>query len=558
MAAALWAIVVCWGWWRPGVLWLTDWVGAPSSAPSIEFPSGPALQAAAGVLWWAGPTVAAWLLPMLTVFACGALWWAATRELTWWARAVGGIVWVANPFVLDRLHTGQIGVLASYALVPPTMRALQAATRPDDGPLDGLAGANGHGDTPTGAHASLGQLVRCWSPFAVWATAGTAITVHHFWVVAMAAATFAVFGARAQLRDRVAGAALALVPAALVAFAAALVSGQALGGPDGWAAGGVDANLAGFAPESRGTLGLGLTLASLSGFWRQMNSDPVAAAPVWFAACVAAAWSLAVWGWRQSQQDHGRFGAHAAVGALGLTFAAGAAGPLAGLYRAMAAHLPGFAVMRESQKFLPLVAWFLAAGLAAAADRGMRADQARGPVGYVDAAVVAVVVVAWAQVLVPALAGGLGGRVEPADLPASWDRVRTELADAGDGSVLMLPWGAYMNPGNTGGRAVTHPGAVLVPDGAAVIGCDIGIPGVEVNGCDHPDRLERLAHQLEAHIAGDSPAGAPTSGLADGLRASGIGEVVLLGPVGPGLDDLPDGFTRVPVGAGVVLLTIEP
>jgi hypothetical protein len=131
------------------------------------------------------------------------------------------------------------------------------------------------------------------------------------------------------------------------------------------------------------------------------------------------------------------------LGVVGLVLAL--AGTLPGtrdVLELLVRTVPGAGLLRDGQKW---VAWWalplaLGAGLGARRLAG-RAAEAGGRGAAVLAAGAAV---ALPLVAVPDLAWGVGGRLQPVDHPADWQRVREALAaDPHPGDVLVLPFGTY-------------------------------------------------------------------------------------------------------------------
>jgi hypothetical protein len=112
------------------------------------------------------------------------------------------------------------------------------------------------------------------------------------------------------------------------------------------------------------------------------------------------------------------------------------------LLEAAVRTVPGTGLLRDGQKW---VAWW-ALALALGAGLGTRwlADRARARAGRVGAAGLVGAAVLLPLLALPDLAWGVGGRLEPVEYPADWQRVRDTLAeDRHPGDVLVLPFGAY-------------------------------------------------------------------------------------------------------------------
>ncbi len=140
----------------------------------------------------------------------------------------------------------------------------------------------------------------------------------------------------------------------------------------------------------------------------------------------------------------------AALAAVAAVIALASATPvLDSLYDALS-RTPLGQPLRESQRVLPLALVFLAP----AAAHGARRIGARAPRPALRGAPAAILAAGLLLVISPWL-WGVGGRLDPVDVPASWDEAK-ELVD-GDGTVLALPWHQYFDLEVADGRRVHHP-----------------------------------------------------------------------------------------------------
>ncbi|MEO7980949.1 MAG: hypothetical protein ABI807_08680, partial [Sporichthyaceae bacterium] len=125
-----------------------------------------------------------------------------------------------------------------------------------------------------------------------------------------------------------------------------------------------------------------------------------------------------------------------AAGALGLVLAAAGAVPgLRDLLRSVVVHVPGGGLLRDGQKFAAL------AVLPLACCAGLAAQRARAHVTN-GAWLLLVVPVA----VLPSLAWGVHGRLDPATYPGSWRALRAEVeraTDATPGAVAVFPFTYY-------------------------------------------------------------------------------------------------------------------
>jgi hypothetical protein len=115
-------------------------------------------------------------------------------------------------------------------------------------------------------------------------------------------------------------------------------------------------------------------------------------------------------------------------------------------------ELPGGGLLRDAQKWLAPWALLLALLFALAIERvaGIVRDRVQRRAVLVGAAVACLA-------LLPDLAWGVGGRLEPARYPASWEAVRTRLEAGPPGDVALLPWQAFRAYGWNDARTVLDP-----------------------------------------------------------------------------------------------------
>ena len=206
--------------------------------------------------------------------------------------------------------------------------------------------------------------------------------------------------------------------------------------------------------------------------------------------------------------------------------------------RAMIGGWPGFGVLRDAQQFVAPLALAEAVGLGlvvtAAMDHGPFGRKGGQPVRAVraDAAgtVLAVAAILAPVLLLPGLAWGAAGRLQPAWYPAGWLAAARVLdADPAPGGVLLLPWETYRTFGWNHGEVVLDPWTRLLSrpliwdDGTRVGHVELA-----------PD--DPRARGLDAAIRGGGP-------LTAVLRAAGVRFV---------LDDGPAAGARLP-GSAVII-----
>jgi hypothetical protein len=254
-----------------------------------------------------------------------------------------------------------------------------------------------------------------------------------------------------------------------------------------------------FATHASGLVGW-LGLAAGHGFWRE-TSQVGGDASVGVALLGGAVLVLAAAGARELPDAwRGRGLAAAGVGA-GLTLATTVPG-VRSLYAAFA-RTPLGAPGRESQRWLVLLLVVLAPAAAHGASR-------------VGGTVMRLVPVAIALALAAPGLWGLGGRLEPVDLPPAWGRIATEVHRR-PGPVLGLPWHEYLDIRAADGRRVLNP----LPD---LLGGDVLVssdPELGPRRREHADRREPAVLPLLSRIESGDP-------VADDLAALGVRWVVLL------------------------------
>ena len=102
----------------------------------------------------------------------------------------------------------------------------------------------------------------------------------------------------------------------------------------------------------------------------------------------------------------------------------------------LAQHVSAVGLLRDSQKLV--APWSLLAALALAAGVGALADRVSGP----GRRFVPLVGLLLPLATVPALGGGLAGRLDPVAWPSAWGQAAAAVSDD-PAPVLVLPWQAY-------------------------------------------------------------------------------------------------------------------
>ncbi|WP_199442719.1 hypothetical protein [Umezawaea beigongshangensis] len=250
------------------------------------------------------------------------------------------------------------------------------------------------------------------------------------------------------------------------------------------------AGVAAFAARAENWGGPVLSVLGLGGIW---NADvvPVSRAnpalPVLTVALVAAALA----GLRVLARRWGRspVAGLAALGATGVLLAVLAVLPGgADLLRWASAHVPGAGLLRDAQKWVAWWALPFALGFALAVETAR--ERVRGRASAAVAAAGALLPIA----LLPDLAWGGFGRLEPVRPPADWTAVHAVLAhDPRPGDVAVLPLSAFRRFAWNDGRTQLDPAPRFLPR-TTITDDSLRVGGVVVGGED--ERAARVGALL--------------------------------------------------------------
>lgn len=387
----------------------------------------------------------------------GALVLAATgaermvRPAPGYARLGAMVVLVWNPWVHERLLIGQWAIVLGYAALPWVVVGVDALRDPDRAGL---------------------PVVRRWGPV-VWPVVLAAVASPSSGVVAFAVALVLLALRRPGAGWRtVAGLGLVGVVANLPWVVAALRVPGGVGVGEG--------GFSGFAARAESPAGLVASLLSFGGIWKtSVVPEARTLAAVVLAGVVltlAAVVALALAGSDPAGRAGRRRGlAAVAAGAFLLAWLP-ALDPVGEGLDAVAPHVPGLALLRDSHRFLAPAVLLWAAGTAALLTR-LGAAATRGSGLRPGAAGAGLVLVLSAPLLLaPQLAWGAGGALRAVHYPAGWtavaDLIALEEATTGEPqAVVVLPWtGSYRGFAWNDRRAVLDPaprflpGTVLVDD----------------------------------------------------------------------------------------------
>lgn len=343
------------------------------------------------------------MLVLIFALACsGAAALLAAVHAPGVARLAAGIFYAWNPYVAERLIIGQWALLLGYAGLPWLILVLCRGTE----------------------RVSWGRLSATVVPAAVGGFAAMAL-------YAVAAAPAALSRGDRRLRALRLAAVLAVLGLGSLPW---LV--PALLAPVHTSARGVDT----FAARADTPFGRIGSLLMLGGIW---NAETVprgygaAASVVWLATVLVAiaAYGLLSRPWRVCPGLGIAAAAGLAIAILGVV------PQLRGLLRELIVIWPGFAVLRDGQRFVAPLALAEAVGLGSAVAWLMGDLKA---VAVRAATTLALMATVAPLLLLPGLAWGAAGRLHPVRYPGDWLRARRIMdSDPHPGSAVVLPWAAY-------------------------------------------------------------------------------------------------------------------
>jgi hypothetical protein len=471
----------------------------PGLAPPRAVPSDLVIASASRVM----PADIAQKLVLLAIFVLGCAGVAALLDREpLLARLAGGVFYVWNPYVGERLIIGQWALLLGYAGLPWVLRVVVSPDQaPDKAPW-----------------RWTGRLCLSLIPAVIGGFAAMAITA----LVLVPVALFTRSARRGVI-------ALAVLAVGSLPWLIPSLRHTVYVDPRGVAA---------FAARADTPFGSVGSLLMLGGGWNA-QTVPKGYGGAWSALWLAVV-IVALAGYLLSVRDHRWPGL--GVGAVaGLLIACvGVTAPGRDLLRSVTGAWPGVAVLRDAQQFVAPLALAEAAGFGVVVARAMNPGPfgTRGtrerPAGLDRTGVALGVLALLAPVLLlPGLAWGAAGRLKPAWYPAGWlAAARTIDASPARGAVLLLPWETYRRSAWNHGEAVFDPWPKLLSrpviwnDGTRV--GDVGLA---------PD--DPRARRLDGVIRGRGP-------LTAALSAAGVRFVV---------DDAGGSGPRLP---GTVVVAAQP
>lgn len=345
-----------------------------------------------------------------------------------WAPLGAAVLYLWNPWVLERLAIGHWGLLIGYAALPWVIAAALDVRRTSYGDLAALVvtvGIAASGSPTGGVAAGLVALVVTgvrWRELGrrIGLVVAGVLVVNLPWLLPGLLVAH-------QTTD----------PEGVQAFAARSdtplgVLGSLLTFGGIWKSS--------IVPGERGSLllvllALGLTITGLVGLLDRARRDPTLR-PV-----IQALLALAAVGFVLAALPTTGPGLHVATWLVG--------------------HVPGAGILRDSQKWLLLAVPAPCLGIAVVVEQGGRLLRPRD----VPAGAIAAVAALLPVVLLPSLAWGIAGKLEPVRYPAEWSQVRGVLdaTPAADRRTAVLPWATYRAFGWNNDRAALDPAIRFFP-----------------------------------------------------------------------------------------------
>lgn len=354
-------------------------------------------------------------------------------------KVVAAVTYTWNAYVAERLFLGHWPVLLAYGTLPWVVLAGLRVRACSGGPPALAAGPTESCPAPGARGRAWARLVLAMVPAMLGPTGG---------LLAAGAACAAV-----GRRDVPRAAGLGLLLNAPWWVPSVLRAGAAVSDP---------AAVGAFAARGESWGGPVLSVLGLGGVW---NAEVVPASrdsPVVPLVSAGAA-ALAMWGCLLLARRWGPRPARALLllAAAGVLVAvAGSVPVLDGGLRWAVAHVPGAGLVRDGQRWAAWWALLVALGVALGVEELAR--RLRDPLGH-GAVLVGAALLPLA--MLPDLAWGGLGRLQPARYPADWASVAAIIANenAGRRDVLVLPFMTYRAFGWNGDRVLLDPAPRLLP-----------------------------------------------------------------------------------------------
>lgn len=397
----------------PDQPWKPAWLGLSGSVPRAV-----PMDAVISILDEVLPGAALQRLVLVAAFVLGGLGIARLcKDFGQLAQAAAILVYLWNPWVLERLAIGQWPMVLGYGLLPWLVLALARVRERRAGGWPGMTAL----------------LIGC------------AVCAPSMGLIAVLVATMLTLTPRDTRRS------LGVLALGVLANLPWLV--PALLGPTLSAD---QSQFGAFAARGESSLGTLASLLSMGGIWKSSIVPPerthafvIAVALMISLACVA--------GLRLAAHRLGAptTSAVALVGGACLLIAGlPAIEVVADALGSLSVQVPAVGILRDSQRYLAPLGLVLAIGAAALVERLLDLSRSQRP-GFAGLAVLVAVA---PVVLLPSLAWGIAGGLRPVSYPADWARVADLVSAQDDGALVVLPWS-----GNYRGFSWNQRRAVLDP-----------------------------------------------------------------------------------------------
>jgi dolichol-phosphate mannosyltransferase len=402
----------------PGVYW-----GIPSgthSGPVDRLPID-LLFAAAGHIGAVAVLEKLLLLGSIFLAGLGMHRLAPTEDSV--GRYFAGLLYAVNPFVYDRLYTGQWYLVLGYALLPWAFRAFLPLAR--------------------------GEWRRAWR-FALLAMLVGVASPHMLALLVLLA--FLSAGAELVRHRRPATVGAAALGLGLTVLGSLYWLLPRAGVEDLWRHV-TPAQLALYQTVSDHTWGLLVNVAGLYGYWN--DAAPIKAHLASWPLLALALAALAGLGLAARRRDTVAWAVAIGAGA-GFVLALGGRGPLTGsLFTDLLGHVAAARSFREPQKGVALLVFgyaYLGAPAVAALRRSGSHARRLPAIGLAAALIVLPLLYGYREL------GGLWGSMSTSSYPASWTDARSVLQrEASSSNTLFLPWHGYLALSFAHGRVVGNP-----------------------------------------------------------------------------------------------------
>lgn len=357
------------------------------------------------------------------------------------SQLLAALFFVINPFVVERIYAGQLGVIYGYALLPILIKWSYEWISED--------------------RPKVRQL-------ALLLTLMVSIDVHYAWIGGVVIAVAVLLGLGRSHAFHMSILRLALLVILLNIYLLVPVLGHPL--PVNPTYNG--SMLAAFQTVPDKHLGLLLNVLGLYGFWRHMRVSSKNLVSGW-TFFLGAILILSGYGISQMWRDSRRFTRFVLlISSLGYFLALGAQGPIGGIFHWAYDYIPGFSMMREPEKFSGLVATAMSFFLGIGISTLWRNQKSK------SVSLAVIILGIFVEVgYNPVIFWGLHGQVKTSSIPVGWSTVSRTVASA-SGYTLVLPWNMYLAFPFTENRIIDNPAQAFL--GPKVIsGDNIQVGGVQ-------------------------------------------------------------------------------